>query len=266
MVRFSIVTVAYNAGNKLRDTVQSVLEQSFSDFEIVIKDGGSTDNSLSLIPEDPRVHVISRKDRGIYDAMNQAVCHVSGEYVLFLNCGDILYNEHILERVNSEIAKDDGRAQMYYGDVFVKSRGGVIRTPEDLTDYWLINKTICHQTIFFQKRIFDICNYEYEAFSLAADMGLYVRCIKEFGMKARHMPFIVVNYEGGGTSETIENKKAIIAQKKAIMKKYYSADACRKVTIMRVVRLKVLKEYISTSKMFFNLYEKVASIKAKAER
>ncbi len=64
---FSIITPCYQPGNRLAATVQSVLSQSFGDFEMIIKDAGSTDGSLEIIPADPRIRVIQCKDSGIYD-------------------------------------------------------------------------------------------------------------------------------------------------------------------------------------------------------
>ena len=73
MVRFSIITVCLNAGQDLLDTVQSTLGQTYENFEIIVKDGGSRDGSMEKLPADPRIRVVTRKDTGIYDAMNQAV-------------------------------------------------------------------------------------------------------------------------------------------------------------------------------------------------
>ena len=70
---FSILVVCLNPGDKLRHTIESVLEQTESDYEILVKDGGSTDGCMAMLPQDERIRVVSQKDLGIYDAMNQAV-------------------------------------------------------------------------------------------------------------------------------------------------------------------------------------------------
>lgn len=95
-MKFTIVVVCYNAGEKLKETVTSILDQSMTDYEVVIKDGMSTDGSIealeTLVTERgarERVKIIREKDQGIYDAMNAAIRHASGEYYLFLNCGDL---------------------------------------------------------------------------------------------------------------------------------------------------------------------------------
>ena len=94
--KFSIVTVCYNAGDKLHETIATALQQTYENFEIIIKDGLSKDDSLQRVPEDERIFVYSYKDQGIYDAMNQALKEITGDYVYFLNCGDSFYDENVL--------------------------------------------------------------------------------------------------------------------------------------------------------------------------
>ena len=78
-MKFSIIVVALNAGEKLKETVDSVLNQTWQDYEIVVKDGGSKDGSVDALPEDERIKVYVEKDTGIYEAMNQAVAKAKGE-------------------------------------------------------------------------------------------------------------------------------------------------------------------------------------------
>lgn len=88
---FSIVVVSLNPGEKLVPTLKSVLDQDYGNFEIIIKDGGSTDGSvekLEELPADSRIRFFREPDKGIYDGMNQALAHARGRFLLFLNCGD----------------------------------------------------------------------------------------------------------------------------------------------------------------------------------
>ena len=95
-ISFSIVVVCLNPGEKLLKTVQSVLNQKYGNYEIVVKDGGSTDGSLEQLPADSRIRVYTRPDSGIYDAMNQAMSYVTGQFVQFLNCGDLLHRRSMI--------------------------------------------------------------------------------------------------------------------------------------------------------------------------
>ena len=93
---FSIITVCLNAGDDLILTIESALNQTYSDFEIIVKDGFSTDGSVEMIPKDDRIRLIQKKDNGIYDAMNQGIEVASGQYIIFMNAGDKFYNNKVL--------------------------------------------------------------------------------------------------------------------------------------------------------------------------
>ena len=108
---FSIIVVTYNAGPRLAMTVNSILAQSCGSFEILVKDGGSSDGSLQQCPEDARIRIFAGKDRGIYDAMNFAVRRAEGEFVYFLNTGDLLADAAVLEKVRREILRQCGRGE-----------------------------------------------------------------------------------------------------------------------------------------------------------
>ena len=104
-MKFSIITVCLNPGEKLGITLESVLGQTCEDAEIIVKDGCSRDGSVEKWqrehggdPGADRVRIFVEKDSGIYDAMNQAAAHAQGEFLLFLNCGDAFPDEGVLER------------------------------------------------------------------------------------------------------------------------------------------------------------------------
>ena len=106
---FSVIVVCLNPGEKLKSTLESIRKQTFQDYEVVIKDGFSTDGSLNCIEQvfakaqtkddGPKVYLIQEKDTGIYDAMNQAAVKVKGKYVYYLNCGDLFYVDTVLEEM-----------------------------------------------------------------------------------------------------------------------------------------------------------------------
>ena len=85
---FSIIVVSLNAGEELLHTIDSILKQTEQGYEIIVKDGFSSDGSIEQLPSDDRIRLFQQKDKSIYDAMNQAVQYASGEYYLFMNCGD----------------------------------------------------------------------------------------------------------------------------------------------------------------------------------
>ena len=120
MFKISIITATYNSGKTLRDTIESVLSQTYSDFEHLIVDGGSKDNTLEIIKEyepkyNGRLRWISEPDRGLYDAMNKGIRMASGDVVGILNSDDFYTTDKILEILSSALEKSG--ADAVYGDI-----------------------------------------------------------------------------------------------------------------------------------------------------
>lgn len=123
-MKISLITVTYNSGKTLSDTIQSVLSQSYTNIEYIIIDGLSQDNTIDVIKKyeldfEGRMMWISEKDRGLYDAMNKGIKMATGDVVGILNSDDFYTSDDVLERVASELQNPDIDA--VYGDVhFVK--------------------------------------------------------------------------------------------------------------------------------------------------
>ena len=96
MPLFSIITVCYNETGNIKKTLDSIIEQSFRDFELIVVDGGSTDGTKEIVQEYEQniAWWCSERDNGIYNAMNKGVSHATGEYVIFMNAGDWFYNKY----------------------------------------------------------------------------------------------------------------------------------------------------------------------------
>ncbi len=120
-MRISLITATYNSCLTLRDTLQSVLEQTFNDFEYIIIDGNSTDGTISVIEEyekkfGGRLRWLSEPDKGIYDAMNKGIRMAVGDIVGILNSDDFFTFNDVLEKVVREFEKDTTLGAVY-GDV-----------------------------------------------------------------------------------------------------------------------------------------------------
>ena len=109
-INYSILVVCLNAGQRLLDTIDSIINQTYQNYEIIIKDGESTDGSVEQVKscyaeQMERIRIISQRDSGIYDAMNQACTYAKGDYYLFLNTGDSFYDEYVLEKITDGIVE-----------------------------------------------------------------------------------------------------------------------------------------------------------------
>ena len=133
---FSIITINLNNSTGLEKTIQSVTTQLFSDFEFIIIDGGSTDNSIDVIKkyESEITSWVSEKDNGIYDAQNKGIAKANGTYCLFLNSGDYLFSKDALKKVfDSNLTED-----IVYGNIIYHENGSTDRKksfPDNLSNY-----------------------------------------------------------------------------------------------------------------------------------
>lgn len=211
-MRFSIITVSYNPGEKLRETLRSVAAQSFTDYEVIVKDGGSTDGSTDFLKGSEgeglnRVRFYEEKDKGIYDAMNRAVSYAEGEYVLFLNCGDLLADEKVLERVNEVMerterdgakdCKEQGRPKyVFYGDTFGEQTKVTIASAPEITGFTCYRNIPCHQSCFYDIELCREKPYDL-SYKIRADYDHFLWCFYRGNAGFIHMDFPVSSYEGG---------------------------------------------------------------------
>ena len=173
-LRFTIITVCFNAQKYIGETINSVLKQDFDDYEYIIKDGGSTDNTLyivnSYIEENKKINFISEKDNGIYDAMNCALNQAGGEYIFFLNAGDCLCNLHVLSKVNEFINQNE--ADVVYGNtVQIENCKRNVRNYGKIYGkkvIYLVGDCICHQALFGKRELFEQKKFDLK-YSVCAD-------------------------------------------------------------------------------------------------
>lgn len=214
---FSIVVVAFNAEAVIRGTIESVLQQSFTDYEIVVKDACSSDGTLAQIPQDPRIRVYSEKDTGIYDGMNEGIRQSRGKYIQFLNCGDEFHDSSVLQRV-WEACKDLEEPSIVYGDY---CRDGIFyKSPTTVTPFYLYRTPICHQSEFIHRSLFEEQAYDLQ-YKILSDHDFALRCFFS-GVPFVYLPYPVCDYLGGGFSEAPNRIKQKYEESDALHRKYYS--------------------------------------------
>ena len=181
---FSIITVSYNAGEIIEDTIQSVITQTYHHIEYIIVDGASTDNTLSVIEKYKSFisTVISEPDKGIYDAMNKGLNLATGDYICFLNAGDSLKEDETLLKMVHSI-NTPGLPDVLYGQTalvdinrhFLRMRR--LTAPEVLT--WKSFKQgmlVCHQAFFAKRTLAEPYDLQYR---FSADFDWCIRIMKK---------------------------------------------------------------------------------------
>lgn len=236
----SIVTVTYNAADVLEPTLRSVAEQSFTDFEHIIIDGASTDETLSLVSRYRRdgLQLHSRPDRGIYHGMNRGLKYSSGKYILFLNAGDRFADKDTLAKYASAIQKTD--PDIIYGDtLIVNAKGEVLKkrhldAPEILTyKSYLKGMLICHQAFMVKREIAPDYNREYR---LSADYDWCLECISNSNFTRRiNLKTVTIHYLEGGMSQ--KRKMASLRERYIIMKRRFGLAATLKAHLSFIPRV-----------------------------
>jgi glycosyltransferase involved in cell wall biosynthesis len=200
-MKLSIITVNLNNAEGLRKTIESVVSQTFPNFEYIVIDGVSADGSVNIIKQyaDKITYWISEPDKGIYNAMNKGILQAKGEYCLFLNSGDSLVDNTILERVFSENLHED----IIYGDIYgiQKHRKKVfIPAPHEWTFRKSMYYSIHHQAAFIKRQLFfEISLYD-ETFAIISDWIFFLIAIVIQNKSYIHIPYCISNYELEGIS------------------------------------------------------------------
>ena len=272
----SIIVVSLNPGERLKETLNSILEQTYTDYEIIIKDGGSKDGSLDFLKEEgilekyPQIRLIVQPDKSIYDGMNQAVSYVKGKYVQFLNCGDLFYDKTVLEKTAEYILNQektdtaDGKKTeqlspaIFYGNQYNLLQNSIVTSAPEINDFTCYRNVPCHQVCFYDGRLFAKRAYLLQ-YTVRADYEHFLYCIYEENARAFSMPITVCMYEGGGYSETKENRKKSAAQHKEITAKYLGKKAVKYRLIM-ILTLSGLRGKIAESPRLSKFYNAIKSM------
>lgn len=257
-MKFSIVIVSYNAGEKLKYTVESCLDQDYQDYELIIKDACSNDKSTDFLKSitDDRVRLICRADSGIYEGMNQAIEVATGELTIFMNCGDTFYDREVLSKVISYVESTHTNI-IYYGDCYVVSRGGIVQLPAIWDNYCCYRYTICHQamlytTNYLKHNPFDTRN------TISACITHYIDAFARHDVQFVHLPFIICRYEGHGVSDTPEGRRKSLDAQYEMLKECFGAKHGYYMCKMALSG-QLLKQRISTTPWLFGFYETIAS-------
>lgn len=194
-MKYSIITINFNHREGLRKTIESVINQTYDDYEYIVIDGGSTDGSVEVIKEytDKIDFWVSEPDKGIYNAMNKGILQAHGEYLNFMNSGDCFYHKGVLKSVLPYLDADLVTGKAYYNS----GVHGFYNNDISMLDFF--KGTLQHQATFFRKKIFNKNLYD-EHCKIISDWKLFVQSLVFDNCSFRNMDIIVCEFEPGGIS------------------------------------------------------------------
>ena len=202
----SIVTVCFNSADTIRDTLSSVARQQNADFEHVVVDGASSDDTLEIVREfTPQVaRLISEPDRGLYDAMNKGMAAATGDIIGYLNSDDVYADSDVLQKVARVFA--DGNVDVCYGDLVYVHQDDMSR----VVRYWRSRPYApgliehgwipAHPTLFVRRSILQELGGFNIRYRLHADFDLIVRLFLRKKIRSAYIPDILVRMRTGGKS------------------------------------------------------------------
>ena len=240
MIKFSIITCTYNASEVLQRTLDSVMSQTWGQIEHIIVDGASKDSTMTMAEayrrrsaEEETEHDIiikSEPDRGLYDAMNKGLQLATGDYVVFLNAGDVLPTDETLENISNDVnERSDGRLPaVLYGDTNIVDNNGELLRPRRLAPpdnlSWRSFRhgmLVCHQAFYVRTDIAKAEPYNLK-YRFSADVDWCIRVMKRAekeGLPLLRLPEVVVNYLDGGM--TNKNHRTSLIERFNVMSHHY---------------------------------------------
>lgn len=277
MAFFSVIVVCLNPGDKLKSTLASIERQKFRDFEVIVKDGLSKDDSLKEALalakkwETERagqsLTVIQEKDSGIYDAMNQGARQAQGRYLYYLNCGDQFYSENVLGEMADFIAGkeagEENRPGIYYGNIFERLTGGKVASNPHMDAFGCYRNVPCHQACFYSVGLLREHPFE-TGYKVRADYEQFLWCFFKKGGEEKvtfaYKDILIADYEGGGFSETRENRRISAREHKEITRKYMTKGELLKFRLIMAISLSGLRTKLAENKKTAGIYNRIKEI------
>lgn len=205
----SIITVVYNCQTTIAATLHSVLEQSYPHIQYIVIDGNSSDGTQEVIElQSSRIYYYhSQADKGLYDAMNQGMAVATGDFVLFLNAGDLFYEQTTVQQMVAGITELDA---LYFGTAVLTDRKNIFRlrppSPDNITQWLAEGGLPNHQATLFPRSFYAQHQYDLN-FRISADDDYKIRALRQ--LPARHLNLWAVTFELEGLSRSYKSWKLI---------------------------------------------------------
>lgn len=213
-MKLSVITINYNNRDGLKKTIESVVNQTYKDFEYIIIDGGSTDGSVEVLKEysDKIDYWVSEPDKGIYNAMNKGIDIAKGEYSLFINSGDCIYDDMTLLGVSLELDGTD----VITGTLLLDN-GEIWPQPKEVSIKYLYDNinSLSHPASLIKTTLLKKYHYD-ESLKIVSDWKFFVQVLLMDGNSYKPIPNIVTIFDTNGISSN--NYDLCIQERQTVLK------------------------------------------------
>ncbi len=221
--KLSIITINLNNARGLKRTLESVACQTYTDYEHIIIDGGSTDESIETIKQYESqyngtaygLYWVSEPDKGIYNAMNKGIKVAKGEYCLFLNSGDWLVDQDSLEKASSHLRGYD----IFYMDLRTIRKDYLY--PNKLTLDFFFNESLGHPSTFIKTKLFSVVGNYSESNIIVSDWEFFLKAIILKQCSYKHVPIILSFFEDGGMCTNPDMKNVQLSEREKVLKELF---------------------------------------------
>ena len=250
--KITVVTVCYNAESEIENTIQSVISQTYDNIEYIIVDGASKDGTMQVIEKykDKISKIVTEPDKGIYDAMNKGIRLATGQWINFMNAGDIFSSNDIVSLLVNEISENcriiRGAILRQYPTFSVKSVG-ITKQKPGLMD--MIDNTFHHQACLIQRSLFEQYGYYSLDYKLCSDWLFFFECTVKYNVPSKFVNIIVAVFAMDGVSS--QNSIKYCNERNNCLKKEYGDELFEIIQELRIYRR------LKFAKLFFMLYAKI---------
>ena len=227
----SIITINKNNAEGLKQTIKSVIDQTYRLVDFIVVDGDSTDGSKQVVDEfkGQLAVALSEPDTGIYNAMNKGIRMAKGDYLLFLNSGDKLLNNDVL----TNIAPLLNTADIISGNIVIEDEKGITHrclSQDEISWRYFSAMSLYHQATFISKKTFDTYGLYDERFKLGGDYEFFIRIFFKYNASYKHIPEFVSYFKSDGISNNsayaeLNKKEAQLAREYNLSKQVLTVFA-----------------------------------------
>lgn len=216
MPKLSIITITLDRISDLCKTIESIYSQSFSDYEHIIIDRGSTDGSVEEIMRNSNklAYWSSESCIGLFSAKNIGITHAKGDFLLFLDPGDRLYDSHVLSKI---FEQDRESVDIIYGNwakEYPDGKKEIVRMPVNIQSTFLFNASLANPATFIRRTLFQKYGLYDESYQIAADHAFFIKIFLTGNIIQKHKKIVVSNFAMNGVSASPNSQLQIFEERK----------------------------------------------------